>query len=229
VCSYLYWAYLDGIQFKFPFDEEDNNICQAVAYAKVYYDSQGLEDLNNLGTYEFLEMMQELVRVVKNSERFDHQPVFSKYHRMHFKNIDRSKRPTFPKFIQYSSHAETIEYFLEGMKIDKGKKAGPGSSLFFEFFKKENEFYIRTFYKDSPEDEEQIFKLPGQLSDYVSLEKFAKIMKTLQKETNLKDRVENECHNLVEYREEDVMKAEKFIQRVVDIFNLDQIGAKTEF
>jgi hypothetical protein len=66
-----------------------------------------------MGSHEFLTIMIEFIKVVRDKEKFHIQPTFSKYHREHFlKNLDKSVKPEFPKFIHYSGHAETLEFIF---------------------------------------------------------------------------------------------------------------------
>lgn len=60
----------------------------------------------------------------------------------------------FPKFIHYSAHAETLEYIFSGLQLQKEKRAGPGSALFFEFFKMDGDLFVRIFFKNDTKSDE---------------------------------------------------------------------------
>jgi hypothetical protein len=48
------------------------------------------------------------------------------------------------------------------LQLKKDKRAGPGSALFFEFFKIDSDFFVRIFFKNDAKSDEQILKLPTQ-------------------------------------------------------------------
>jgi hypothetical protein len=112
-CSYLYWAIINKLDLRFTPTEDDFKMCDALGNSKIYHDVLSHSDLTGLGSYEFLVLLLEFVRVVKDNEKFHLEPVFSKYHKHHFKNnLDKTEKPVFPKFIHYSAHAETLEYIF---------------------------------------------------------------------------------------------------------------------
>ena len=50
-----------------------------------------------------------------------------------------------PKFIHYAAHAETLGAFLEALGVRRMVRVRPGTGVFFEYFKKSGEYYIRIF------------------------------------------------------------------------------------
>jgi hypothetical protein len=75
--------------------------------------------------------------------------------------MNKTKKPEMPKFIHFSAHAESLEYIFQGLSIPKQKKAAPGSAMFIEFFEKDDDLFVRFFFKHNASAPEQILKLPS--------------------------------------------------------------------
>jgi hypothetical protein len=49
--------------------------------------------------------------------------------------------------MHYAGHAETLAKFFDGLDVHRVQRSNPGSSLFFEFLKDDQEYYIRMLFK----------------------------------------------------------------------------------
>jgi hypothetical protein len=53
-CSYISWASFNNLELNFKVNKEVLKECEALGYSKVYYETRALEELWQLGSYEFL-------------------------------------------------------------------------------------------------------------------------------------------------------------------------------
>jgi hypothetical protein len=89
------------------------------------------------------------VRIVRDKEEFSEQVFWSKYFKKHFhNNLEKSIPPTFPKFIHYAAHAETLATMFEGLGLHRKTRVSAGSSLFIEFISDRSEYFIRIYELD---------------------------------------------------------------------------------
>lgn len=81
----------------------------------------------------------EFSEIIREAEKFNLEPFFSKYFKEYFKvHLEKAVKPSFPKFIHYSAHAETLDYFMLGLNIPLKTKWESGTAMFLEFLKDKN-------------------------------------------------------------------------------------------
>lgn len=64
VCAYIFWSYKSNITLTFPVSEEEVRICGAMQNSKIYYDSMGHPDLTYLGSFQFLQVLSEIMKAI---------------------------------------------------------------------------------------------------------------------------------------------------------------------
>jgi hypothetical protein len=53
-CAYISWSSFNNLELNFKVNKEVLKECDALGYSKVYYEAHALEELWQLGSYEFL-------------------------------------------------------------------------------------------------------------------------------------------------------------------------------
>jgi hypothetical protein len=103
ICSYIYWAQIDNLELQFNPTVLDNDYCAGLGDAKEYLVSYGVDELWELGAFEFLHQLKEFGEHLTNQLPFDDMTYFQKYYSLMFQNIS-----SMPKMVIFLAHAETL-------------------------------------------------------------------------------------------------------------------------
>ena len=83
---------------------------------------------------------------------------------------------TFPKFVLYSAHAETLAPLMIAFKTGRAHRCDPGSAIFLEFYERAGHNYVRSYFKESAGSADQVIEIPGAAAEddgAVPIEAFA--------------------------------------------------------
>ena len=81
--------------------------------------------------YELFHQFNEYINVVTNNATWTELPWFSRYFNS---STQAATLQTFPKFVFFSAHAETVYPLFVGFGKRKITRPAPGSAIFMEFF-----------------------------------------------------------------------------------------------
>lgn len=100
--DYLYWANLSELPLKFELTDDDLNWINASTNSYIWRDRYSSDEDWSLLSYEWLMQMIEFSNVYLEGANWRDQPYFTKYF----------TGETFPKFMLFSAHSETVYPFL---------------------------------------------------------------------------------------------------------------------
>lgn len=142
VMDYLEWAIMSNLPLKFELSEDDVKWIHASVNNSIWRDHLAFSELNTLPAYEFFQQLSEFVDIL-NGDDVISKPYFMEY-------FDGT---TFPKFIYYSGHSETIYPFLNTFGYSPMEEPQAASAMFIEFFNENSIDYVRVIFKPNPTDE----------------------------------------------------------------------------
>mmetsp|Transcript_36094 Transcript_36094/g.26811 ORF Transcript_36094/g.26811 Transcript_36094/m.26811 type:complete len:226 (+) Transcript_36094:600-1277(+) len=176
ICSYIYWAGVDGKQLRFSPSEEDQGYCAAIQDVDQYTVSYGNRDLEILGGWEFVQVLMEFAEYLKFGTPIDSLPIFHKYYSNLYTSPDHGLQ--FPKFALFSGHAESLMQILDGLGLHHWQRPNPASAIFFEFYRLRTQLYLKMiYYWNDEEKKEDVVYLPGQTEDLIPFEKFVEYVR----------------------------------------------------
>ena len=117
----------------------------------VYAEFYAYEELSALPVYQLMRELQEFSKILKGELDWREAEVFTQY-------INPETRDAFPKFIMFSTHQETVAPLLGAFESMMLTDPGPASSVFFMFFKyqqdefSEPEHRVKVSFNEQPWD-----------------------------------------------------------------------------
>ena len=123
--DYLYWANLSELPLRFELTDDDLNWINASTNSYIWRDRYSSDEDWSLLSYEWLMQMIEFSNVYLEGADWRDQPYFTKYF----------TGETFPKFMLFSAHSETVYPFLQAMfDVAPMEDTKPADAFFMEFF-----------------------------------------------------------------------------------------------
>ena len=129
VCNYLYWAIVNDLDLTFgeELTAEDRDRINVGEHLDLYEGQEAHLELVAFPSYELFSQFSEFIDIVEQNARWEDQPFFTKYYKP-------SEHTTFPKFIFYSAHAETLGPLTVALGKAIATEREPGSAIFVEFY-----------------------------------------------------------------------------------------------
>lgn len=129
VCNYLYWAIVNDLDLTFgeELTAEDRDRINVGEHLDLYEGQESHWELVAFPSYELFSQFSEFIDIVEQNARWEDQPFFTKYYKP-------SEHSTFPKFIFYSAHAETLGPLTVALEKAIATERAPGSAIFVEFY-----------------------------------------------------------------------------------------------
>ena len=62
----------------------------------------------------------------------------------------------------YLTHAEGLAPIFKGLGTYRMTRPAPGSGIFFEFYTEKDELFVRTSFKNSLNENEEVFEIPSE-------------------------------------------------------------------
>jgi hypothetical protein len=157
--NYLEWAHRSNLPLKFELNDDDVSQIYAAGDRKTYWKFLADKQLEVLPGYEFFQQFNEYMKVIEDGATWHDLPYFKKYFNLY---DQKDQVATFPKFIFFSGHAETVGPLFEAFGHTTVHRAEPASAIFLEFFtlNETGKNYVKIFYKTDPSAEPVVFDLP---------------------------------------------------------------------
>jgi hypothetical protein len=158
VCDYIDWARQSDVKLKFDLDDKMIQYMNAAQDRKLFFRHHAHREQEHLPNYELFLQLNEIVEILAEGKPWIDQAITNDY----FKKTGVEDKETFPQFMLYLTHAEGLAPIFKGLGTYRMTRPAPGSAIFFEFYTEKDELFVKTMFKNSMSDDEEVFEIPSE-------------------------------------------------------------------